>query len=679
MLGSGALEPGDRRASRSGTTATINTTHRRYIEVIPLVPPYPAAIPGAYSLEVNVYRGFWMVEWFKREFGGAEVARAELEGVEPEALFDELIATTPPGSMGLILQPYWSPGVRIPGPEAKGAVIGFGDVHTRAHLYRAILEGLAYALREGAERTVKRTKVPIRELRVSGGGSQSPAAVQLIADVFGLPASRPHTHETSGLGAAIDAAVGLGLHPIVRSRGGRDGPGRRDARARPDGPRTYEQLYRGVYLPMYDRLKPAVPEIRRITGYPPRSDAHAARTFGGLTVLLLGPHSQVRTTDCRARTAGLSIDRVHENRTDSLPLPINGTRPPGRRRTRETIAAPGPTRSPLRPPYETGRWSGKAQVPTRRAPGKGTSLMLSRATRMPWRIGQLHAPDAASSRRSQQALLRHERLHELPRSLTSSAASPTARSAATPAASTDPRGPPRAATPSARATGRRPTVATDAASSTSTARPPQRGRRYRRASMTGRTLDRSRLERLMADETAAFERANPRSRELLERAKGSLLDGVPMNWMIRGRARSRYSSTRPTGASSATSTATSTSTSASATRARWPVTARPRRSHAVERQLRRGITHMLPTEDAIVAARRAAPPLRAPVLAVHAHRDRRQPVRDPARPPHHRPAEDPRPQPLLPRLGRRDVRRAPPDGARRRPPRQPRPAGRSRR
>ena len=54
----------------------------------------------------------------------------------------------------------------IPGPEAKGAVIGWGDVHTRAHLYRAILEGLAYALREGAERTARRTKVPITELRV---------------------------------------------------------------------------------------------------------------------------------------------------------------------------------------------------------------------------------------------------------------------------------------------------------------------------------------------------------------------------------------------------------------------------------------------------------------------------------------------------------------------------------
>ena len=268
VLGSGALDPGIGAISL-GTTAAFNTTLRRYVEVIPLVPPYPAAVTGAWSLEVNVYRGYWMVEWFKLEFGAPEVARAAGLGVEVESLFAALVAATPPGSMGLTLQPYWSPGVRIPGPEAKGAVIGWGDVHTRAHLYRAILEGLAYALREGAERTTRRTKIPIRELRVSGGGNQSPAAVQLTADVFGIPASRPHTHETSGLGAAIDAAVGLGIHPsfetavaaMTRIEDTRD----------PD-PATramYDDLYRGVYLRMYERLRPLYAEIRRITGYPP--------------------------------------------------------------------------------------------------------------------------------------------------------------------------------------------------------------------------------------------------------------------------------------------------------------------------------------------------------------------------------------------------------------------------
>jgi sugar (pentulose or hexulose) kinase len=267
-LGAGAVQP-ELAALSFGTTATIGTTHRRYLEAIPLVPPYPAAIPGAWLVELQVLRGFWMVEWFKREFGATEVARAAALDIPPEGLFEELLTSSQPGSMGLVLQPYWMPGVRYPGPEAKGALLGFGDIHGRAHVYRAILEGLAYALREGAERTVRRSKVPIRELRVSGGGSQSRAAVQLFADVFGLPASRPHTHEAAGLGAAIDVMLGLGIHadPVdavaamvrVADRFEPD----------PAANRTYEDLYRSVYLPMYDRLRPLYREIRRITGYPP--------------------------------------------------------------------------------------------------------------------------------------------------------------------------------------------------------------------------------------------------------------------------------------------------------------------------------------------------------------------------------------------------------------------------
>jgi sugar (pentulose or hexulose) kinase len=267
VLGSGALDP-HIGAISFGTTATINTTHRRYVEAIPLVPPYPAAVPGAYSLEIQVYRGFWMVEWFKREFGAREVARAAELGVAAEELFDELVRAVPPGSMGLTLQPYWSPGVRIPGPEAKGAIVGFGDVHTRAHLYRAILEGLAYALREGGERAQKRSRVPMTELRVSGGGAQSDAVVQLTADVFGLPTARPHTHETSGLGAAIDAAVGLGLHRDIESA---VAAMCRMGEARDPDPAAramYDELYQRVYRRMYARLRPLYDEIQRITGYP---------------------------------------------------------------------------------------------------------------------------------------------------------------------------------------------------------------------------------------------------------------------------------------------------------------------------------------------------------------------------------------------------------------------------
>ncbi len=268
VLGAGCLSP-EVGCLSYGTTATINTTHRKYVEPFPLFPPYPAAVPGAYSLEFQIYRGYWMVSWFRDEFGQREADIARERGIEPETLFDALVRRVPPGAMGLVLQPYWSPGLKVPGPEAKGAVIGFGDVHTRAHLYRAILEGLAYALRDGKERSERRSGVPITALRVAGGGSQSDAAMQITADVFGLPAARPHVYEASGLGAAIDAAVGLGLHPDFESAVGAMTRTGRVFAPDPVTSALYGELYARVYTQLYPRLKPLYEEIRAITGYPP--------------------------------------------------------------------------------------------------------------------------------------------------------------------------------------------------------------------------------------------------------------------------------------------------------------------------------------------------------------------------------------------------------------------------
>jgi glutamate-1-semialdehyde 2,1-aminomutase len=117
-----------------------------------------------------------------------------------------------------------------------------------------------------------------------------------------------------------------------------------------------------------------------------------------------------------------------------------------------------------------------------------------------------------------------------------------------------------------------------------------------------KTLDRDRLTRLMASELASFERANPRSRALWERAQGSMLDGVPMNWMI------KWAGSYPLFVDTARGAHFTDvdgneyvdfclgDTGAMAGHGPDPTI------HAVERQLRRGITHMLPTEDAIVAA-----------------------------------------------------------------------------
>ncbi|TWX73374.1 carbohydrate kinase [Colwellia sp. C1TZA3] len=265
VLGSGCINPNTASLSY-GTTATINTNNPNYVEPQAFIPPYPSAIPDNFNSEVMIYRGFWMVNWFKQEFGQNEIDKAQTLGVSAESLFDQLVAQVPPGSMGLMLQPYWSPGLK--NLEAKGAIIGFGDVHTRAHIYRSILEGLAYALREGKESLEKRQKRKITRLIVSGGGSQSDAALQLTADIFNLPAHRPHTFETSGLGAAINAAVGQGYFDNYQQA--TEAMTRIEQSFFPNQANVtlYNKLYQQVYQKMYRQLKPIYQNIKKITGYP---------------------------------------------------------------------------------------------------------------------------------------------------------------------------------------------------------------------------------------------------------------------------------------------------------------------------------------------------------------------------------------------------------------------------
>ena len=266
VLGAGCLTP-EIACLSFGTIATVNTAIQRYVELRPIVPPYPAAVPDQYYTEVAIMRGFWMVTWFKEQFGLKEKLEAEGAGVTPEMLFERIIREVPPGSMGLVLQPHWSPGPHME-QCAKGAIIGFGDVHTRGHLYRAMIEGLIYGLKEGAELTEKKNKVPITRLRISGGGSMSDTAMQIAADVFGIPAERPLTHETSAIGAAIDGAVGLGLFPDFPSAVKAMTGVKQVFEPIPENCRIYKNLYENVYTKISAKLMPLYREIQQITGYP---------------------------------------------------------------------------------------------------------------------------------------------------------------------------------------------------------------------------------------------------------------------------------------------------------------------------------------------------------------------------------------------------------------------------
>lgn len=190
-----------------GTAATVQLSSTKYVEPSIFLPSYPAVIPQWYNMEYQIYRGYWMVSWFKKEFAHQEITLANELGITAEDLLNQKMMEIPPGSDGLVLHPYWGAGLKM--PEAKGSILGFSDIHTRFHIYRAIVEGIGYGLREALERIAKKAGQEITEITVSGGGSQSDAICQITADILNLPVYRVQTFETSGLGAAIVAFMGL--------------------------------------------------------------------------------------------------------------------------------------------------------------------------------------------------------------------------------------------------------------------------------------------------------------------------------------------------------------------------------------------------------------------------------------------------------------------------------------
>jgi len=249
-----------------GTTATIQTTSKKYLEAIPFMPSYPAVLAKHFNPEVEIFRGFWMITWFKNEFAHKEVEWAKRKGISPEQALNGLLEKSPPGSMGLVVQPFWSPGLSE--PAAKGAMIGFGDVHKKSHVYRAVIEGLMFALRDGKEKIEKVSKQQIRGLAVSGGASQSDEICKIAANVFNLPIVRGKTVETSGLGAAMATAVGCGIYPnlneAVKSMVSYD----HEFHPNKNYVAIYNKLYTRIYRKMYKTLEPLYHEIREITGYP---------------------------------------------------------------------------------------------------------------------------------------------------------------------------------------------------------------------------------------------------------------------------------------------------------------------------------------------------------------------------------------------------------------------------
>lgn len=261
-LGAGCLDSSTGNLSL-GSAVTIQTITSKYIEIHPFIPAYPSVIPNHYNPEIQINRGYWMIRWFKNEFAEMEKREAIEKNIPVEVLLDKLLEMVPAGSDGLFLQPYW--GGELKDPFAKGAVIGFTDEHTRAHLYRAMVEGINYAVLDGIESIEKKTKKRINHIAISGGGSQSDNICHITADMMGRTVYRVQTYETSGLGAAIVGFKALGVFATYKEAVEQMIRKESVFEPNPINAKKYKQMYQQVYKKIYPNLRKLYKEIDNIT------------------------------------------------------------------------------------------------------------------------------------------------------------------------------------------------------------------------------------------------------------------------------------------------------------------------------------------------------------------------------------------------------------------------------
>lgn len=264
-LGVGAFE--ENFASLSfGTQSSIQVTSATYLEPIAFMPSYPSVLKGYFNPEIALWRGYWMINWYKNEFGHLDVEEAKRLGISAEEVLDKGLSKIPPGCEGLMLQPYWGPGLKT--PMAKGSIIGFGDVHTRYHVYRAIIEGINFALMEGLQKIEKKTNVKVTKIGVSGGGANSEEICQITSNMFGVEVVRERTVETSGLGTAINSFVGLGVYSDYKVAVKNMVKYEKTYKPQEEQLRLYQELFEKVYKNIYPSLNKLYKEIQRITKYP---------------------------------------------------------------------------------------------------------------------------------------------------------------------------------------------------------------------------------------------------------------------------------------------------------------------------------------------------------------------------------------------------------------------------
>ncbi len=198
-VGTGAVAEGIVSVSLGTSGVVFAATDKPFVEPQGRLHAFCHALPGKWHLMGVMLSAAGSLRWFRDTFA---------PGVE----FEDLVApaaAVPPGCDGLIFLPYLS-GERTPHPDplARGAFVGLTVRHTRAHLVRAVLEGVAFGLKDSLDLMRSAGLAPATEVRVTGGGAKSALWRQILADVFGASIATVGCAEGAAFGAALLAAGG---------------------------------------------------------------------------------------------------------------------------------------------------------------------------------------------------------------------------------------------------------------------------------------------------------------------------------------------------------------------------------------------------------------------------------------------------------------------------------------
>src|SRR5437660_1335940 len=213
-IGIGVVSPGTVSATIGTSGVVLAATDAPALDPGGRLHTFCHAVPGRWMVMGVTQAAGLSLRWFRDQFLAATNGSSDAGSDSYEMLTAEA-AKAPPGSDGLLWAPYLM-GERTPylDPTARGMLVGLTASHTRAHVIRAILEGVAFSLRDTFT-IFHDIEVPVKTIRLGGGGAKSALWRQIQADIYGRQVEIVEAEEGAAYGAAILAGVGAKAWPSV--------------------------------------------------------------------------------------------------------------------------------------------------------------------------------------------------------------------------------------------------------------------------------------------------------------------------------------------------------------------------------------------------------------------------------------------------------------------------------